>query len=206
MKTPAKLPSDKSRKASDKKHQKKKTAAAEVKTAAALAHQPALAMVGKPVLQQTSAPAPATSERPVLEKASTPAPVMSSKSVLKKASEPAPAISGKHVLKPTAPAARIVSAPAEPGLEDVVHTIEWSFEAAGHGALAVNRKFFDITVQNVKSSLDFAKSLAGAKTPIEVMQMQVSYWQERMGALASQAEELRALSAELVRPISEVAG
>ncbi|MGC2409935.1 MAG: phasin family protein [Methyloceanibacter sp.] len=197
MKTPPKSPSDKPRKASDKKHQKKKTAAAQVKTAAALAHRPAPAMVGKPVLKQASAPAPATSERPVLEKASTPAPAMSSKSVLKKASEPAPAISGKRVLEPTAPA-RIVSAPAEPGLEGAAHTIEWSFEAAAHGALAINRKLLDITVQNVKSSLDFAKRLAGAKTPIEVMQMQVSYWQERMGALASQAEELRALSAHLV--------
>jgi hypothetical protein len=192
MKTPPKSPSDKPRKASDKKHQKKKTAAAQVKTAAALAHRPAPAMVGKPVLKKASAPAPATSERPVLEKASTPAPAMSSKSVLKKASEPAPAISGKRVLEPTAPAARIVS------LEGAAHTIEWSFEAAAHGALAINRKLLDITVQNVKSSLDFAKRLAGAKTPIEVMQMQMSYWQERMGALASQAEELRALSAHLV--------
>ena len=181
MKTPPKSPSDKPRKASDKKHQKKKTAAAQVKTAAALAHRPAPAMVGKPVLKQASAPAPATSEGPVLEKAS----------------EPALAISGKRVLEPTAPA-RIVSAPAEPGLEGAAHTIEWSFEAAAHGALAINRKLLDITVQNVKSSLDFAKRLAGAKTPIEVMQMQVSYWQERMGALASQAEELRALSAHLV--------
>jgi hypothetical protein len=38
-----------------------------------------------------------------------------------------------------------------------------SFGAAGQGAVAVNRKIFDIAERNISSSFDLAKDLAGAK-------------------------------------------
>jgi hypothetical protein len=36
--------------------------------------------------------------------------------------------------------------------------------------------------------------LAEVKTPMEFVTLQMSYWQERMGTFARQAEELRALA------------
>jgi hypothetical protein len=67
----------------------------------------------------------------------------------------------------------------------------------------VNRKLIDFTRANVSSGFDFAMSLAAASSPVQIMQLQMSYWDERMKVLASQAEELRALSADLVAKTSE---
>jgi hypothetical protein len=69
-----------------------------------------------------------------------------------------------------------------------------SLAEAGKDALAVNRKLVEMTQANMQASLDFAMRLAAAKTPMEFMSLQMSYWQERMGAFARQAEELRALT------------
>jgi hypothetical protein len=105
--------------------------------------------------------------------------------------------------KPSAPAATAATAPeASPAPrhepEAMAAAGQWSLEAVGEGALAVNRKLLDMTVENVTSSLDLAKNLAAARTPMAMIEVQMRYWQERMGALARQAEELRALSAALV--------
>jgi hypothetical protein len=69
-----------------------------------------------------------------------------------------------------------------------------SLAEAGKDALAVNRKLVEMTQANMQAGLDFAMRLAAAKTPMEFMSLQMSYWQERMGAFARQAEELRALA------------
>src|SRR4029450_9498763 len=42
-------------------------------------------------------------------------------------------------------------------------TLERTFDAAGQGAVALNRKILDIAQRNVNSGIDLAKSLAGAK-------------------------------------------
>ena len=99
---------------------------------------------------------------------------------------------------PSAPGA----ASPQPSRDEGAPAIEWPFEAAGQSALAMNRKLIEIAQANVTSSFDFARNLAGAKSPVEMMQLQMCYWQERISALASQAEELRALSAELVASAS----
>ena len=47
-------------------------------------------------------------------------------------------------------------------LESVLESWERTFDAAGQGAVALNRKVIDITQRNINSSFEFAKSLAGA--------------------------------------------
>jgi hypothetical protein len=47
-------------------------------------------------------------------------------------------------------------------LDASVATLERTFDAAGQGAVAFNRKFIDIAQRNVNSGFDLAKSLAGA--------------------------------------------
>ena len=88
-------------------------------------------------------------------------------------------------------------------LDASVATLERSFDAAGQGAVAFNRKIIDIAQRNVNSGFDLAKSLAGAKNLSEIVELQAAYWQKLLGALTSQAEEVRALSTKLVAAAGE---
>lgn len=93
--------------------------------------------------------------------------------------------------------------PQQQAIECAVKTMERSLEAAGAGAVAVNRKLIDIARANMASGLDLAKDLAKAKSPMEFARLQMVFWDQHMKALAAQSEELRALSAELVANANE---
>ena len=88
-------------------------------------------------------------------------------------------------------------------LDASVATLERTFDAAGQGVVAFNRKIIDIAQRNVNSGFDLAKSLAGAKNLSEMMELQTAYWQKLLGALTSQAEEVRALSAKVAAAAGE---
>ncbi len=97
--------------------------------------------------------------------------------------------------------ARVIGSDAEPArhmLSAAFESIERSFKAAGLGTVAVNRKIIDIARTNIVSSFDLARDLAGARTPLEAARLNMAFFDERMRALATQAQELRALQAELV--------
>ncbi len=61
-------------------------------------------------------------------------------------------------------------------LEAVLESWERTFDAAGQGAVALNRKVIDITRRNINSGFDFAQSLVGAKTLAEAMELHSTYW------------------------------
>jgi len=86
-----------------------------------------------------------------------------------------------------------------------VTTFERSFDAAGQGATAFNRKIVDIARRNVDASFDLATSLAGAKNLADIVELQAAFWRKQFGVLTAQAEEVRALStkvtADAVEPI-----
>ena len=88
-------------------------------------------------------------------------------------------------------------------LDASVTTLERTFDAAGQGAVAFNRKMIDIAQRNVNSGFDLAKSLAGAKNLSEMVELQAAYWQKLLGALTSQAEEVRALSTKMAAAAGE---
>ena len=88
-------------------------------------------------------------------------------------------------------------------LDASVTTLERTFDAAGQGAVAFNRKIIDIAQRNVNSGFDLAKSLAGAKNLSAMVELQAAYWQKLLGALTSQAEEVRALSAKVAAAAGE---
>ncbi len=101
--------------------------------------------------------------------------------------------------------ARLVGSDAEPTrhmLSAAFESIERSVKAAGLGTVAVNRKIIDIARTNIVSSFDLARDLAGARTPLEAARLNMAFFDERMRALATQAQELRALQAELVTEAS----
>jgi hypothetical protein len=175
-----KPPGDKKQKSNGKREVKDKIVAAEFEEAVMREAAPQPAPV--------AAPEPARAKETVKAKASTPPPLAV------KAKAPAPP-----------PLAVKAKAPEPPRhlLETAVDTFERSFKAAGQGTVAVNRKLLDFTRANVSSGFDFAMSLASASSPVHNLQLQMSYWDERMKVLASQAEELRALSADLVAKANE---
>jgi phasin len=88
-------------------------------------------------------------------------------------------------------------------LEAVLESWERSFDAAGQGAVALNRKIVDIAQRNINSGFDLAKSLAGAKNIAEAMELQAVHWRKQLGALAAQAEEVRTLSTKVTADAAE---
>jgi phasin len=84
-----------------------------------------------------------------------------------------------------------------------VATFERSFDAAGQGAVAFNRKIVDIARRNMSSSFDLAKSLAGAKSLTDMVELQAAFWRKQFGVLAAQAEEVRALSTKVAADTAE---
>ena len=78
-----------------------------------------------------------------------------------------------------------------------VMTFEKSFDAAGQGAAAFNRKIIDISRRNLDASFDLAKSLAGAKSLADMVEVQTAFWRKQFGALTAQAEEVRELSSKV---------
>jgi phasin len=80
---------------------------------------------------------------------------------------------------------------------------ERSFDAAGQGAAAFNRKFVDIARRNIEASFELATSLAGAKTLADMVELQSAFWRKQLGVLTAQAEEVRALSTKVTADTAE---
>ena len=88
-------------------------------------------------------------------------------------------------------------------LDASVATLERTFDVAGQGAVAFNRKIIEIAQRNVNSGFDLAKSLAGAKNLSEMVELQAAYWQKLLNTLTSQAEEVRALATKVAAAAGE---
>ena len=74
-------------------------------------------------------------------------------------------------------------------LEASITTFERSFDAAGWGAAAFNRKIIDIAQRNLNSCFDLVNSLAGAKNLAEIVELQAAHWRKQFDTLTSQAAE-----------------
>ena len=82
-------------------------------------------------------------------------------------------------------------------------TFERTFDAAGQGATAFNRKFVDLARRNVDASFDLATSLAGAKDLADMAQLQAAFWRKQFDVLTAQAEEVRTLSIKVTAAAAE---
>jgi phasin len=87
--------------------------------------------------------------------------------------------------------------------EASIATFEKSFDAAGRGAAAFNRKIVDIAQRNLSSGFDLAKSLAGAKTLTDMVEVQAAFWRKQFGTMTAQAEEVRELSTKMTADAAE---
>ena len=88
-------------------------------------------------------------------------------------------------------------------LDASIVTFERTFDAAGQGAAAFNRKIIDIARRNVDASFDLATSLADAKNLAEIVKLQAAHWHKQFDALTAQAEEVRALSTKVTADAAE---
>jgi hypothetical protein len=195
---------DKKQRSNGRREPKDKTVAAEL---AAVMRED---MAPEPVPAAAQRPAPA----PVPRATPAPVPQAASPAIAKELVNQAPPrpVVAKEAVKDKAPASpgpakKIAAdkAPAPPAqlLDTAVDSLERSLKAAGQGTVAVNCKLIDFARANMSSSFDFAIRLASASSPMQIMQLQVSYWDERMKAMVRQAEELRALSADLMAKTNE---
>jgi phasin len=82
-------------------------------------------------------------------------------------------------------------------------TFERSFDAAGQGAAAFNRKIVDIARRNIDTTFDLATSLASAKNLADVVELQSAFWRKQFSVLTSQAEEVHALSTKVAANAAE---
>jgi phasin len=82
-------------------------------------------------------------------------------------------------------------------------TFERTFDAAGQGAAAFNRKIVDLARRNLDASFDLATSLAGAKGLADMAELQSAFWRKQFGVLTAQAEEVHALSTKVTTAAAE---
>jgi hypothetical protein len=86
-------------------------------------------------------------------------------------------------------------------LDASVATLERTFDAAGQGVVAFNRKIIDIAQRNGNSGFDLAKSSAGAKNLAEAMELQAAYWRKQLGELTAPGE-MRTLSTKVTADVA----
>jgi len=76
-------------------------------------------------------------------------------------------------------------------------------DAAGQGAMALNRKIMDIAERNISTGFDLATRLTKVKNPVEAIELQAAYWRQQFGELRMQAEEVRALLERVTDRVAE---
>jgi hypothetical protein len=97
-------------------------------------------------------------------------------------------------------------------LEAAVQALERSFDAAGQGAAALRRNIIDITHRNLNLGFELAKSLAGARTLYEIVELQTAYWRKQLDVITKADEfhirlfESGAAEHRTVQPSSESIG
>jgi hypothetical protein len=89
----------------------------------------------------------------------------------------------------------------EHSLEAVLESWERLVDAAGQGAVAVNRKAIDVARRNINTGFDLVESLAGAKNLAEAMELQAAYWRKQLGELTAPGE-MRTLSTKVTADVA----
>lgn len=114
------------------------------------------------------------------------------------------ATAARVLTRKTAKASEPVSVPKPPKRPEIsIDAIKPAAMPAVPASAAVNAKLADIARTNMNAGLELASGLAKAKSPMEAMRLGLAYWYDNIGVFQSQAQELQALSADLVTMASE---
>ena len=68
---------------------------------------------------------------------------------------------------------------------------------------SINRKLIDLAQRNLNSAFDLAKSLAGAKTLGEIVELQSAFLRHQFDVFANQVGEIRALTTKIAADTAE---
>ena len=105
-------------------------------------------------------------------------------------------------LRPAAPT--LPGSPAVPSAEKAqrsfaraVETWQRSVQAAGCSAVTVNCTILGFAQETMNSSLELARDLASARTPVEAARLQLGFWQDWLDACDSHSKTLRQAALEL---------
>ena len=88
-------------------------------------------------------------------------------------------------------------------MEDAIDVLESTFDRAGQGTAALNRKAIDIAQSNFNSGFDLAKEMAGAENLIQLMEIQAAFMRRQFDQLSVQAGEIRELATKITNETSE---
>lgn len=88
-------------------------------------------------------------------------------------------------------------------VEGTVEMLEKSFDRAGQGSAALNRRVIDMVQANVNSSFDLARELAGARNVGEVFERQAAFARKQFETFAAQAQEIQEISTKVATEATE---
>jgi len=88
-------------------------------------------------------------------------------------------------------------------MEDAIDMLESTFDRAGQGTAALNRKAIDIAQSNFNSGFDLAKELAGAETLPQLIEIQAAFMRRQFDRLNAQAGEIRELATKVTNETAE---
>ena len=90
--------------------------------------------------------------------------------------------------------------------DKILESWEKTFDAAGQGAVAINRKMIDITQRMIPLTHFFYYVFWPMLLSMaEMMALHSSYWQRQLGTLRAQADEMRELSTRVTSDVVEPA-
>lgn len=182
------------------------------KVEAPVAAKPA-PVIKKPV---EPAKAPAVAKVPVAPKIAESAPTLVSKPAPKAAAKPALAFPIADVMKPVAALQENVRANTEKALSDfrgryaevkgfaekATTRLEDSMKAAQSGSREISFALFDIVKAQTHANLDHAKTLAGAKSLPELMQVQQAFVLSQFQSAQSRTKDVAALAGKIASDVT----
>ena len=97
---------------------------------------------------------------------------------------------------------------AQRSFAQTMETWHRSVEAAGRGAVTVNCTLLGLAQETMNSSLELARDLATARSPVEAARLQLHFWQELLDTCESHGKTLRQVALELTAharaPVREI--
>ncbi len=81
--------------------------------------------------------------------------------------------------------------------EQSARSVEQSYSAAIDNIREYNRRMIDIVQANSEAAFEFARQLAAAKTPSDIMELWTSHAQKQFEMLSEQTKELAAIGQKM---------
>jgi phasin len=89
-------------------------------------------------------------------------------------------------------------------VEQSARAVEQSYSVTAENIPAFNVKMIDVTRANAEACFDFARQLAAAKTPADIMELWTTHARKQFEMLSDQTKELTALGQKMAGESAEL--